>query len=286
MKVEEILMVIIGILSLIIFYKIYKGSLIEGVESGGNLSKLTKDAYYLYMITSGWRDGTNYSTTDKQFDTNVKYYFSLSTSLDISWAKLNNNTTEFLPQIKLISLGNKQLMEIKYGGQSYYLKWYNKGGVNYAIWDTWWGGANNDGVGDGRGGGGNLINIQIKDEKYIYTIHNNETYYLYPTSNIGDGSDLNISTGHYRPNFFVAWGTEKEFKMNNYLADKLELKSTNEPETPKNRIWDCGTCPWPDGVCPDQCNQSQGGVCHFLGGIIGVKKRCDCPYHVPLNTCL
>ena len=34
MKVKEILMVLIGILSLIIFYKIYKGSLIEGVESG------------------------------------------------------------------------------------------------------------------------------------------------------------------------------------------------------------------------------------------------------------
>ena len=30
MKVEEILMVIIGILSLIIFYKIFKGSLVEG----------------------------------------------------------------------------------------------------------------------------------------------------------------------------------------------------------------------------------------------------------------
>ena len=35
MKVDDILMVIIGLLSLIIFYKIYKGSLIEGVESGG-----------------------------------------------------------------------------------------------------------------------------------------------------------------------------------------------------------------------------------------------------------
>jgi hypothetical protein len=34
MKVDDILMVIIGLLSLIIFYKIYKGSLIEGVESG------------------------------------------------------------------------------------------------------------------------------------------------------------------------------------------------------------------------------------------------------------
>ena len=32
MKVEEVFMVIIGILSLIIFYKIYKGSLIEGAE--------------------------------------------------------------------------------------------------------------------------------------------------------------------------------------------------------------------------------------------------------------
>jgi hypothetical protein len=30
MKVDEILMVVIGLLSLIIFYKIYKGSLIEG----------------------------------------------------------------------------------------------------------------------------------------------------------------------------------------------------------------------------------------------------------------
>ena len=32
MKVDDILMVIIGLLSLIIFYKIFKGSLIEGVE--------------------------------------------------------------------------------------------------------------------------------------------------------------------------------------------------------------------------------------------------------------
>jgi hypothetical protein len=32
MKVDDILMVIIGLLSLIIFYKIYKGSLIEGAE--------------------------------------------------------------------------------------------------------------------------------------------------------------------------------------------------------------------------------------------------------------
>jgi hypothetical protein len=34
MKIEEVLMVIIGILSLIIFYKIYKGSLVEGAEEG------------------------------------------------------------------------------------------------------------------------------------------------------------------------------------------------------------------------------------------------------------
>ena len=33
MKVKEVLMVLIGILSLIILYKIYKGSLIEGIKT-------------------------------------------------------------------------------------------------------------------------------------------------------------------------------------------------------------------------------------------------------------